>query len=99
MLYFQGFKMAYIVFKNASSVKKAKQISYEPARVLSSAEAPLTVGVSSTYAIAWICFLFLSSEQSPVFYFLAHKYIMLTLRTDFTMQHLGVDINQPKVSV
>ena len=43
----QGFKVAYIVFKNASSIQKALKMSFEKERILSTTEKPILTGLKS----------------------------------------------------
>ena len=43
----QDYKVAYIVFKNAASVQKAKQIAFSETRVLSTKDVPLLTGMKS----------------------------------------------------
>ena len=46
---FQGFKVAYVVFKSAASVQKAKKMSYKETRILSTEKHTLLTGMESEY--------------------------------------------------
>ena len=52
--FFQGFKVAYVVFGAAGSVQKAKKMSFNDPYILSTDEYSVDVGLKSMYRISSI---------------------------------------------
>ena len=52
--FFQGFKVAYVVFRAAGSVQRAKKMSSNGPHILSTDEYPIDVGLKSMYQICSI---------------------------------------------